>query len=207
MVQVAGLWLFGLDTNVLFYESSNWVSEYYFCNLFFLFCSSFYLVLVEGLLRHLWKFEVAFLSYILALCIEEWYMVFVVEFLLMKLVFNIFFVSAITFSIFWSYIIVPLGFHIFITLFLTSILLHVLLLLLRIPFLHFIFLLSTCPSKLNSCHLFPEISLTLPLCFHSSLNIPLSFFKLIVEHLVKAKHWVKHITSINLFNPHDNLML
>lgn len=112
-VQVAGSWPFGLDTNVFFYDivligCRDIISATSF---FFLFCSLFYLVLVEGLLRHLWKFEIACLSYILALCIEEWHMVFVVEFLLMKLVFNIFFVSAITFSIFWSCIFVPLGFR------------------------------------------------------------------------------------------------
>lgn len=64
-------------------------------------------------------------------------------------------------------------------------------------------------SSLSSCLLLPQNSthiissqkspLTLPRCSHGSPYILLPFLKpVFAEHLLRAKHWVRHITSINL---------
>lgn len=79
----------------------------------------------------------------------------------------------------------------------TSVPLHVLFPLLGIPLLYFIYLLPTYPLKLNSCHFFPQ----------QPLRIAITFKPVFAEHLLRAKHWVKHVSSVNSLNPWDNLRL
>lgn len=213
-VQVAGSWPFRLDKNVfILWHILNWVLGCYFYHLFFFpFCSPFFIVLAEGL-KHFWNFDVATFSYIVALYIEEWHS-FWCRIFLMKLYFHIFFISAIIFFIFWSCmsIIVPYTRNLFwftYSLYYFTPPYFCMYYCLRTLLLHFTYLSPTCLSKLNSCHFFPENFLDSHYVLsHSIQYIPLLFLKpIFAEHLLRAKHWVKHVISINSFNLPDNLKL